>query len=55
MMNVKMIGVAVFSIMIAAPAVATHQRHYQRDGRDRPVQDALHFGYGSGQCGYHSG
>ena len=55
MMKFKMIGVGVLSLMIVAPAMATHERHYQRNGRDLPVQDALHFGYGSGQCGYHSG
>jgi hypothetical protein len=55
MMKMKTIGIAVLSLMIAAPAMATHPRQYQRDGRDLPVQDALHFGYDSGRCGYHSG
>jgi hypothetical protein len=55
MMKLKMIGVLALSFMMAAPAMATHQRHDQRDGRALPVQDALHFGYDSGRCGYHSG
>ena len=55
MMNFGLIGAAVLSLMIAAPAMAMHQRYHHRDGHDLPVQDALHFGYGSGQCGYHSG
>jgi hypothetical protein len=55
MMNFKLIGAVALSLMIATPAMAAHQRHHSRDGRELPVQDALHFGYDSGQCGYHSG
>lgn len=55
MMRFKMIGVAVLSLMIAAPAMAAHPSQYQPRGRDLPVQDALDFGYGSGRCGFHSG
>jgi hypothetical protein len=51
----KMIGVAMFSLMVAAPAMATHATRYERDGRNLPVQDALNFGYDAGKCGYHSG
>jgi hypothetical protein len=54
MTKFKLIGAMALSLMIASPAVAMHQRHYP-DGHDLPVQDAQHFGYGSGQCGYHSG
>jgi hypothetical protein len=55
MMSFKLIGATVVALMLAAPAMATHQRHYGRDRQDLPVQDALHFGYDSGRCGYHSG
>lgn len=55
MMNIKWIGAAVLSLMIATPAMAAHQRYDHRDGRDLSVQDAWHFGYGSGRCGFHSG
>jgi hypothetical protein len=55
MMKVGLIGATVLSLMIAAPAMATHQRYHHSDGRGLPVEDALHFGYGAGQCGYHSG
>lgn len=55
MMNLKLIGVTVLSLMIATPAMAMHQKYDYRDRHDLPVQDALHFGYSSGQCGYHSG
>ena len=55
MTNFKLIGVTVLSLMIAAPAMAAQQSHRYRDGRELPVQDALHFGYDSGRCGYHSG
>jgi hypothetical protein len=55
MMNFKLIGAVVLSLLIAAPAMAAHQRHYSRDGRELPVQDALDFGYDAGRCGYHSG
>ena len=54
-MKVSLIGATVLSLIIAAPALAAHQRLHYRDHQDLPVQDALHFGYGSGQCGYHSG
>jgi hypothetical protein len=54
MTKFKLNGAMALSLMIASPAVAMHQRHYP-DGHDLPVQDAQHFGYGSGQCGYHSG
>ena len=55
MLNFKLIGAAVLALMLAAPAMATHQRHYHRDGHNLPVQDALHFGYDLGRSGYHSG
>jgi hypothetical protein len=52
----KIIGVAVLSLMIATPGMAaTHATRHERGGRDLSVQDALQFGYGSGECGYHSG
>lgn len=54
-MNVRLIGAMAFSLMIATPAMAAHQGHIPNHGRDLPVQDAVHFGYDSGQCGYHSG
>lgn len=55
MINVKLIGAAVLSLMMAAPAMAAHPSQYDRDGRSLPVQDAVHFGFESGRCGYHSG
>jgi hypothetical protein len=55
MMKFRLIAVAVFSLMIVAPAMAAHPRHQYRDDRNLPVQDALHFGFSEGKCGYHSG
>ena len=54
MTKFKLIGAIALSLLIASPVMATHRRNY-RDGHDLPVQDAQHFGYGSGKCGYHSG
>lgn len=54
-MTVRLIAAVVLSLLIAAPAMASHQKHHERDGRDLPVQDAVHFGYDAGRCGYHSG
>jgi hypothetical protein len=53
--SLKLTGGAVPSLIILAPTMAMHQRYHYRDGHDLPVQDAVHFGYGSGRCGYHSG
>jgi hypothetical protein len=54
MTKFKLIGAMVLSLAIASPVMAMHQRH-DGDGHNLPVQDSVHFGYGSGQCGYHSG
>ena len=54
MTKFKLIGAMALSLMIASPAMAAHQRH-DTYGHDLAVQDSVHFGYGSGQCGYHSG
>jgi len=64
MKSLKLIGTVLFSFALAAPAMAIHQRRDHRAGHDLPandtlrylpVQDAVHFGFSSGRCGYHSG
>ena len=64
MLNHRLVGTMFLSLVIAAPVMAKHPRPYYRDGRHLTVyrdgrhltvQDALHFGYGSGRCGSHSG
>jgi hypothetical protein len=55
MTNVRLIATVVISLLVAGPAMAMHHREYRSEGRDLPVQEALHFGYGAGVCGYHSG
>jgi hypothetical protein len=53
MTNVKLIGAAALSLLLAGPAMAMH--HNRRAQQELPVQDALRFGYSEGVCGYHSG
>ena len=59
MMNFRLIGAAVLSLMLAAPAVAMqhgyHHHYGQVSPEGLPVQDALRLGYGTGYCTYHSG
>jgi hypothetical protein len=55
MTNVRLIGAAVLSLALVGPVMAAHHVDHRRDTRDLPVQDALHFGYSAGECGYHSG
>jgi len=55
MTNVRLIAAAVISLLVAGPAMAMHHKEHRSDRRDSPVQDALHFGYSAGVCGYHSG
>jgi hypothetical protein len=65
MMNVRLIGAAALSLMLATPAMAAtshvgmHHRYSYNSGRviepELPVQDALRFGYGTGYRTYHSG
>ena len=55
MMNFRLIGAVMISFVLAGPAMAMHHRYEHRVGRELPVVDATHFGYGSGRCGYHSG
>jgi hypothetical protein len=55
MTKFKLIGAMALSLIIASPAVAAQQAHHDRERHELPVQDALHFGYSSGRCGYHSG
>ena len=51
----RMIGLALLSLLLASPAMAMPHREHSRYDRSLPVQDALHFGYSEGVCGYHSG
>jgi hypothetical protein len=55
MINVRLIGAAVLSLMLAGPAMAMHHDQHYRANHDLPVQDAVHFGYGVGRCSSHSG
>jgi hypothetical protein len=50
MTKFKLIGAMALSLMIASPAMATHQRH-DPDGHDLAVQDSVHCGYHSGRGG----
>lgn len=51
----RMIGAALMSLVLAGPAMAMHHNDHRRGDRELSVQDAVHFGYGAGVCGYHSG
>lgn len=51
----RLIGAALMSLLLAGPAMAMYHNDQRRGDRDLPVQDALHFGYSAGVCGYHSG
>lgn len=51
----RMIGAALMSLLLAGPAMAAHHNNQPHGDGDMPVQDALHFGYSAGVCGYHSG
>jgi len=51
----RMIGAGLISLLLASPAMAMHHDYRHLDRRDLPVQDAVHFGYSEGVCGYHSG
>ena len=55
MTKVKLIGAVVLSVLLAGPAMAARHNEQPRSERETPVVDALHFGYGGGACGYHSG
>lgn len=59
MMNFRLIGAALLSLMVASPAMAAHHvyhPHYGQVGHEElPVQDALRLGYGTGYRTYHSG
>jgi hypothetical protein len=55
MKNFSLIGAALLSLALVTPAMAAQHSYHYRNGRDLPVVDATHFGYGSGRCGYHSG
>jgi hypothetical protein len=55
MTNVRLITAVVVSLLVAGPAMAMHHKEHRSEGRDLPVQDALHFEYSAGVCGYHSG
>jgi hypothetical protein len=52
---IRLLGVAMLSLVVAGPTMAAHQTHHHRNGRSLSVEDAIHFGYSSGRCGYHSG
>jgi hypothetical protein len=62
MMNLKLIGAAALSLMLAAPAMAgsggreMHDPYHELYGRHSlPAQDAIRFGYGNEYPTYHSG
>jgi hypothetical protein len=55
MTKVKLIGAVVLSALLVGPAMAARHNEQPRSERETPVVDALHFGYGGGACGYHSG
>ena len=52
---IKLLGVAVLSFIVAGPAMADGRTYHHRNGQSLSVEDAIHFGYGSGRCGHHSG
>jgi hypothetical protein len=54
-MSFRLIAAVMISFVLASPAMAMHHRYDHRAGRELPVVDATHFGYGAGRCGYHSG
>jgi hypothetical protein len=51
----RVIGASLMLLLLANPVMAMRHDYRHGEGRDLPVQDALHFGYGAGVCGYHSG
>lgn len=55
MSKVGLIGAVVLPLLLVGPAIAARHNEQPRSRRELPVQDALHFGYGAGVCGYHSG
>jgi hypothetical protein len=55
MTKVKLIGAVVLSVLLAGPAMAARHNEQPRSGRQLSVEDAVHFGYSAGVCGYHSG
>jgi hypothetical protein len=59
MMNFRLIGAAVLSLMLATPAMAMHHGYHSHYGpvaqEELPVQDALRLGYSTGCRTYHSG
>ena len=52
MTNFRLIGAAVLTLVLAAPAMAMHHRYSPHYGQvvpdDFPVQDALRLGYDTG-------
>jgi hypothetical protein len=54
-MSFRLIAAVMISFVLVGPAMAMHHRYDNRVGRELPVVDATHFGYGSGRCAYHSG
>jgi ABC-type Mn2+/Zn2+ transport system permease subunit len=55
MTNVRLIGAVVLSVLLIGPAMAARHSEQPRSRRQLSVEDALHFGYSAGICGYHSG
>jgi hypothetical protein len=59
MTNLRLIGAALLSLMLASPAMAMHHVYHHHYGQvlhgDLPVQDAIRLGHGSGYKTYHSG
>lgn len=55
MTNVRLIGAVVLSLVLVGPAMAARHNEQPHSGRQLSVEDAVHFGYSEGVCGYHSG
>jgi hypothetical protein len=55
MTSVRLIAAAVISLLLASPAMAAHHNEQPSNRRQLSVEDAVHFGYSAGVCGYHSG
>jgi hypothetical protein len=55
MTNLRLIGAVVLSLVLVGPAMAARHNEQPRSGRQLSVEDAVHFGYSEGVCGYHSG
>ena len=55
MTKVRLLGAVVLSVLLVGPAMAARHNEQSRSGRQLSVEDAVHFGYGGGICGYHSG